>query len=215
MDPGYLRQAVNDMVATTDAEVPQMPSIGDALRAAAFRFGETLEHLRHRVADSVHRAEQAPLHCSARSSACAISALMPPSWPTARSRRPGHQVGRKPARDGHQLDGRALLLFVFVGSPRGNLRRALRKPARHAGRLHPAIEFLGQVLHEIGLFEAHGLCAFEEGAKVPPPVRAPAPRQNRRIVTTGDTMDLQTPREDVAAERVGRAGLITLDRPPR
>ena len=56
MDPGFLRQAVNDMVATTDAEGPQIPSIGDALKAAAFRCGETLGHLRHRLADSVHRA---------------------------------------------------------------------------------------------------------------------------------------------------------------
>ena len=56
MDPGFLRQAVNDMVATTDAEGPQVPSVGDALRATAHRFGEALGHLRHRIADSVHHA---------------------------------------------------------------------------------------------------------------------------------------------------------------
>ena len=37
MDPVFLRQAVNDMVATTDAEGPQIPSIGDALKMAALR----------------------------------------------------------------------------------------------------------------------------------------------------------------------------------
>jgi hypothetical protein len=37
MDPVFLRQAVNDMVATTDAEGPQIPSIGDALKTAALR----------------------------------------------------------------------------------------------------------------------------------------------------------------------------------
>jgi len=56
MDPEFLRQAVNDMVATTDAEGPQIPSIGDAFKAAAFRLGAALGHLRHRIVDSVHRA---------------------------------------------------------------------------------------------------------------------------------------------------------------
>ena len=38
MDPVFLRQAVNDMVATTDAGGPQVPSIGDVLKAAGLRF---------------------------------------------------------------------------------------------------------------------------------------------------------------------------------
>ena len=46
MDPVFLRQAVNDMVATTDAEGPQVPSLGDALRAAALRVIATLRHRR-------------------------------------------------------------------------------------------------------------------------------------------------------------------------
>lgn len=37
MDPGFLRQAVNDMVATTDAEGPEVPSLIDTLKAAALR----------------------------------------------------------------------------------------------------------------------------------------------------------------------------------
>ena len=42
MDPVFLRQAVNDMVATTDAEGPQVSSIGDLLKAAALRLVATL-----------------------------------------------------------------------------------------------------------------------------------------------------------------------------
>ena len=44
MDPVFLRQAVNDMVATTDAEGPQVPSLGDMLKAAALRVITTLRH---------------------------------------------------------------------------------------------------------------------------------------------------------------------------
>ena len=44
MDPEFLRQAVNDMVATTDAEGPQVPSFGDVLKAAALRVIATLRH---------------------------------------------------------------------------------------------------------------------------------------------------------------------------
>ena len=46
MDPVFLRQAVNDMVATTDAEGPRVPSLGDVLRAAALRVIATLRHRR-------------------------------------------------------------------------------------------------------------------------------------------------------------------------
>jgi len=56
MDPGFLRQAVNDMVATTDAEGPQVPSVGDMLKAGALRCAAGLRQLRQRIADSAHRA---------------------------------------------------------------------------------------------------------------------------------------------------------------
>ena len=42
MDPVFLRQAVNDMVATTDAEGPQVPSVSDLVKAAALRVVATL-----------------------------------------------------------------------------------------------------------------------------------------------------------------------------
>jgi hypothetical protein len=42
MDPVFLRHAVNDMVATTDAEGPQIPSIGDLVKATALRVIATL-----------------------------------------------------------------------------------------------------------------------------------------------------------------------------
>lgn len=56
MDPGFLKQAVNDMVATTDAEGPQIPSVGDALKTAASHFAAALAQLRQRIVDSAHRA---------------------------------------------------------------------------------------------------------------------------------------------------------------
>ena len=46
MDPVFLRHAVNDMVATTDAEGPQVPSLGDVLRSAALRVVSTLRRRR-------------------------------------------------------------------------------------------------------------------------------------------------------------------------
>ena len=45
MDPGFLRQAVNDMVATTDAEGPEVPSLVDTLKAAVLR-ALTAAHVR-------------------------------------------------------------------------------------------------------------------------------------------------------------------------
>jgi len=45
MDPGFLRQAVNDMVATTDAEGPEVPSLMDTLKAAVLR-ALTAAHVR-------------------------------------------------------------------------------------------------------------------------------------------------------------------------
>jgi len=51
MDPVFLRQAVNDMVATTDAEGPEVPSLADRLRAAALRFGALLHHPQERRAE--------------------------------------------------------------------------------------------------------------------------------------------------------------------
>jgi hypothetical protein len=56
MDPEFLRQAVNDMVATTDAEGPQVPSVGDVLKASALRCAAALGQLRQRIAASAHRA---------------------------------------------------------------------------------------------------------------------------------------------------------------
>ncbi len=47
MDPEFLRQAVNDMVATTDAEGPLVPSMGDVLKAAALRLLAELRAHRH------------------------------------------------------------------------------------------------------------------------------------------------------------------------
>jgi len=44
MDPMFLKQAVTDMVATTDAEGPQVASIGDVLKATAQRVIATLRH---------------------------------------------------------------------------------------------------------------------------------------------------------------------------
>ncbi|HKW82517.1 MAG TPA: hypothetical protein VJN68_02090 [Burkholderiaceae bacterium] len=55
MDPGFLRQAVNDMVATTDAEGPQVPSVGDVLKAGTRRLAAALAALGHRLAHPAHR----------------------------------------------------------------------------------------------------------------------------------------------------------------